>query len=357
MRDDPSTDNPAAAMPTTSEWRAVVEACEKPSLPRAWMQIVTTFVPYVGLWIAMYWSLSVSLWLTAALAALAGAILVRVFIIFHDCGHGSFFASSRANAILGFITGMLTLTPYYHWRWQHALHHGTTGNLDRRGMGDIWTMTVREYLASTRWQRFAYRLSRNPLVLFVIAPLFIFAIRQRFPAKDATPRERRSVWWMNGALLAMAAVLSAIYGLVPYVMIQSIVMGAGGTAGVWLFYVQHQFEDAYWERHDDWDFTTAALRGSSFYELPAILRWLSGNIGYHHVHHLSSKIPNYNLRRCHESSPIFHAVKPMTLLGSLRSMKTSLWDEKMRRLVSFRHAKRQGRETGGGGDHTAGASK
>jgi omega-6 fatty acid desaturase (delta-12 desaturase) len=266
----------------------------------------------------MVHSLAVSWWLTLALAALAGTLLVRVFIIFHDCGHGSFFRSRLANDVTGFIAGMLTFTPYYHWRWEHSLHHATAGDLDRRGTGDVWTMTVQEYLESSRWKRFAYRLARNPVVLFVLAPLFLFVVRQRFPSAKASSRERKSVMWMNLALLAMATALSWVFGLVPYVLIQSTVMMVGGSAGVWLFYVQHQFEDAYWERREDWDYTAAALEGSSFYKLPKTLQWLSGNIGFHHIHHLSSRVPNYNLERC--GSQTRHALlqlrrQPLPALG------------------------------------------
>ena len=202
------------------------------------------------------------------LAILAGAFLVRVFIIFHDCGHGSFFKSRKANDILGFITGVLTFTPYHHWRWEHAAHHATSGDLDRRGMGDIWTLTVQEYLESSRWKRFAYRLARNPVVLFVLAPLFLFLVKHRFPKARASRRERHSVYWTNLAILGMAAGLSWVFGLKAYLLIQLIVLVVAGSAGFWLFYVQHQFEGVYWERGDEWDYTTAALQGSSFYKLP-----------------------------------------------------------------------------------------
>jgi omega-6 fatty acid desaturase (delta-12 desaturase) len=292
----------------------------------------------------MYRSLAVSYWLTLPLAALAGALLVRVFIIFHDCGHGSFFKSRLANAITGFITGMLTFTPFYHWRWEHARHHATSGDLGRRGTGDVWTMTVQEYLESSRWKRFAYRLARNPIVLFVIAPVFLFVVLQRFPSPRASQRERRSVWWMNLAILAMAAALSWVFGIVPYLFIQLTVWIVGGAAGVWLFYVQHQFEDAYWERREDWDYTRAALEGSSFYKLPRILQWFSGNIGYHHIHHLSPRIPNYNLERCYKSHPLFQDVKPITLFSSLKSLNFRLWDERLRKLVGFRHLKKRRKE-------------
>jgi omega-6 fatty acid desaturase (delta-12 desaturase) len=272
-------------------------------------------------------------------------MLVRVFIIFHDCGHGSFFKSRIANSVVGFISGVLTFTPYFHWRWEHSLHHGSSGNLDKRGTGDIWTMTVQEYLEVSRWKRFAYRLSRNPIVLFVIAPVFLLLGRQRFASPTANGRERRSVWWMNLSILGMVVGMSYIFGWKAYVFLQLMITMIAGAAGVWLFYVQHQFEDAYWERGDEWDYTAAALKGSSYYKLPAILQWFSGNIGFHHIHHLSPRIPNYNLERCHKSHPLFQSVKAVTIGGSLRTLSYCLWDERHGKLVSFREAHRSRRRS------------
>ncbi len=234
---------------------------------------------------------------SSLLAILAGGFLVRIFIIFHDCGHGSFFQSRRANDILGFVTGVLTFTPYYHWRWQHALHHASSGDLDRRGMGDVWTLTLREYLEASRWKRFAYRVARNPLVLFTLGPLFLLMVH-RFCSPNAGRRERNSVHLTNLALLAVAIGLSLLFGVKAYLLLQLGVLLAAGIAGVWLFYVQHQFEGVYWERSQEWDYATAALQGSSFYKLPKVLQWFSGNIGFHHIHHLSPRIPNYHLEKC-----------------------------------------------------------
>jgi acyl-lipid omega-6 desaturase (Delta-12 desaturase) len=287
------------------DWKALVLKYQEASITRAMWQLINTVGGYVLLWVLMYWTLKVSWWFTFPLAILAGGLVIRIFIIFHDCGHGSFFKSKAANDIVGFVAGILTFTPYYHWRWEHSLHHGTSSNLDRRGTGDIWTMTVQEYLESSRWKRFAYRLARNPVVLFVIAPVFLFVVRERFPSANASPKERRSVYWMNAAILGMVVGMS--------------------------------IEDAYWERGDEWDYTTAALQGSSFYKLPKVLQWFSGNIGFHHIHHLSPRIPNYNLERCHNSHPLFQSVKPVTLFGSMKSMAFRLWDERGRKLVSFRH--------------------
>ena len=328
----------------TSAWKAVVLKYQQPSLPRAIWQLMNTLVPYAGLWYLMYLSLSHSYWLTLALAVLAGLFLVRIFIIFHDCGHGSFFKSRVANDVVGFITGLLTLTPYYHWRWEHSIHHATAGALDRRGTGDVWTMTVEEYLKASRWKRFAYRLARNPMVLFGIAPLYLFVISQRFASADASPRERRSVRWMNMAILALAALLGRAFGITAYLLIHLTVVMVGGGIGIWMFYVQHQFEDVYWERDENWDYTAAALQGSSFYKLPKVLQWFSGNIGFHHIHHLSPRIPNYNLERCHKADPLFQNVRPITLFSSLRSLPLRLWDEQLGRLVGYRHMTKVRRE-------------
>jgi omega-6 fatty acid desaturase (delta-12 desaturase) len=338
----------AAAGPTAEApaWRALVADYEEPSRGRSIWQLVNTLVPYAVLWGLMYWSLAWSYWLTLALAILAGGFLVRVFIIFHDCGHGSFFRSRKANHTWGFITGVLTFTPFLHWRWLHAVHHGSSGDLDRRGQGDVWTLTVQEYLEASRGKRFAYRLARNPFILFVLAPLFIFLVRQRFPCAGASPRARRSVYWTNLALLAMAAGLSLLMGWRAYLPIQLMVTMVAGSAGVWLFYVQHQFEGVYWQRSDQWDFTTASLQGSSFYRLPRILQWFSGNIGFHHLHHLSPRIPNYNLEKCHAAEPLFQSVPAVTLLSSLKSLTFRLWDEQRHQLVGFRHLRRAHRTQG-----------
>lgn len=322
-----------------SSWRQAVAGFQSPDLRRSVWQLLDTFIPYIVLWILMVRSLEVSYWLTLALAVPAAGFLVRIFIFFHDCGHGSFFKSQRANDILGIITGILTFTPYYSWRHAHAIHHATAGDLDRRGVGDIWTLTVQEYLTAPAWKRIAYRVFRFPLVTFLIGPTVVFLILQRLPIGDKAPRERLSVWATNLALLGVAAAMSLTIGLKAYVLIQLPVMILAGMAGVWLFYVQHQFEGAYWERHANWDFATAALQGASFYKLPRVLQWFSGNIGFHHIHHLSPKIPNYKLQACFEANPIFQQVRPITLASSLKSLGLHLWDEENRRLVGFGHLK------------------
>jgi omega-6 fatty acid desaturase (delta-12 desaturase) len=306
---------------------------------RARWQMINSFGPYALLWFAMDRALAVSYWLMLPIAILAAGFLARIFIIFHDCGHASFFKSKHANNATGVIAGLLNLTPYRHWRWQHALHHGTSGDLDRRGSGDIWTLTVQEYLQSTRRRRLAYRLARNPIVLFVIAPLYVFVIHHRFAAATAPRRERRSVYRTNWALLGITLVMSAVIGLKAFLLIQLTVSAFAGALGLWLFYVQHQFEGAYWARSAEWNYTAAALQGSSFYKLPKILQWFTGNIGFHHIHHLSPRIPNYHLQRCHDADPFFRKIRPVTLLSSRKSLTCRLWDEQRKIFVGFRHLK------------------
>ena len=339
--------NAAKPKPPVEAWEEIVARYQKPSTWRALWQIIDTVIPYGLCWYLMYVCLhnSFSWWLVVPLAILAGGLLVRVFIIFHDCGHGSFFKSNGANDAVGLLAGILTFTPYYHWRWEHAIHHSAAGDLDRRGTGDVWTMTVQEYLESSRWKKFSYRLARNPIVLFVIAPLFLFAVLQRFPSSKASARERHSVYAMDAAILALCVGLISIFGFVHFLIIQLIILMVAGGAGVWMFYVQHQFEDVYWERGEHWDYTAAALHGSSFYKLPRILQWFSGNIGFHHIHHLSPRIPNYHLEKCHRADPMFQQVKPITFFTSLKSFTFRLFDEKSKKLVGYYHLKQHRKPT------------
>ena len=324
----------------TASLQDILIAHQSASTKRALWQLTNTFIPYFLLWFAMYHALAVSLWLALPMAVLSGVLLVRIFIIFHDCTHGSYFRSRRANAVVGFIAGALTFSPYKHWRWEHAIHHGSSGNLDRRGTGDVWTMTVQEYLSASRARRLQYRLTRNPVILFILAPLFVFVVKQRFASANAQQPHRRSVWWLNVTLVFTTILLSWIFGVVSYLLIQSIAMAVAGAAGLWLFYVQHQFKGVYWERNDKWDYTAAALRGSSYYKLPKVLQWISGNIGFHHIHHLSPRIPNYNLQKCHESDPRFAAVTSISLLSSLQSLKFRFWDEQSGELVGYAHLRK-----------------
>jgi omega-6 fatty acid desaturase (delta-12 desaturase) len=284
----------------------------------------------------MYRSLSVSYLLTIALAAVAALFLVRSFIILHDCGHGAFFSKSqKANDFLGYILGVLTFTPYHYWRYEHAVHHATSGDLDRRRLGDIWTLTVDEFLGSSPWKQMAYRLYRNPLVLFIVGPVFLFLIEYRFPLRNPQKRERRNVHQTNLGIAVVAALISAVIGFKAYLMIQIPIILIGSSAGVWMFYIQHQFEGVYWERHENWDYLAAALEGCSYYKLPRVLQWCTGNIGFHHIHHLGPRIPNYFLEKCYNENPLFRNIMTITLITSLRTLRLRLWDEERHELVGW----------------------
>jgi acyl-lipid omega-6 desaturase (Delta-12 desaturase) len=326
------------------KWKAVVAPFQSPNQKNANWQIINTIGGLITLWFLMAWTVTISWWLTVPLAILAGGFLVRAFIIFHDCGHGSFYKSRKANNFWGYITGVLTFTPYQLWTWEHSIHHQHSGDLEHRGIGDVWTMTVKEYQESSRWRKFFYRLLRSPVVMFFFAPIFLFVFWQRFNNPKASSDKRISVWCTNLGLVAMSWGLIQIFGFIPWLIIQSIAITVAACSGVWLFYVQHQFEDTYWATGDDWDYTTAALQGSSFYKLPKILQWFSGNIGFHHVHHLSPKIPNYHLEACHKSDPMFANAPTLTLRESLKSISCHLWDEENKKLISFRKLKRRSLE-------------
>ncbi len=321
-----------------SRWQRLTLPYQKPDVARSLWQVLNSVVGYGVLWYLMYRSLAVSYWLTLALSVVAAGLLIRTFIIFHDCGHGSFFRSHKANDLVGFITGIITFTPYDKWRREHAVHHATSGDLDRRGIGgDVWTMTVDEYLAAPWRTRWAYRIYRNPFVMLLIGPSFLFLIRNRFTSRAARRREQINVYVTNISIAAVVTLLIATMGWKEYLMIQAPIMMLGGAIAVWMFYVQHQFEEVYWERHEDWEYFPAALEGSSFYKLPQILHWYTGNIGYHHIHHMSPRIPNYFLRRCHEKNPDLASAATITLRTSLRSLAFRLWDEQAHRMVGFGH--------------------
>ncbi len=327
--------NPQREKPARPSWRAVVAPYERPNLRYSVGQLASSVVPYFALLCAMYFLLDVSYWLSLALAVPAAGFLTRTFIIFHDCGHGSFFRSKRANRVVGFFTALLTFIPSYYWSHEHARHHSSAGDLDGRGTGDVWTLTVREYIALPWWRRLRYRLYRNPLVMFGVGPAYIFLIHYRFWRRGDGARAKWSTIKTNAVLAAIVLAMSLTIGLKTYVMIQIPVLLIAATAGVWLFYVQHQFEGTYWERHGQWSYEREALEGSSYYKLPRVLQWFSGNIGFHHVHHLSPRVPNYNLQKCHEGSPIFANVKHLTLWSSFRSLTFRLWDEERKKLVGF----------------------
>ena len=321
-----------------SEWYRELSRYEKPHPGKALFQLFNTLLPYLGLWVLMVWMLhhGLSYGLLLPLMVVAAGLLVRIFIFFHDCSHGSFFASRKANRIVGYLCGILTFTPYENWRHPHVVHHATGGDLDRRGDGDVWTMTVQEFLAAPLWKQLLYRLFRNPLFLFVLSPLVKFAFVHRFPHVGAGKPERVSVHLTNLALLGVLLIAHFTIGIGTYLFIQVPIITLAGAVGIWLFYVQHQYEGVYWERHESWDPVQAALAGSSYYKLPKLLQWFSGNIGLHHIHHLRPRIPNYNLQRCLEEVPALQEVEPLTLRRSLKSMFLHLWDEQQHKLISFR---------------------
>jgi len=316
-------------------WREAVDRYQNPDLNRSLWQLANSIAPFLLFWYLMYRSLEVTYWLTLALAVPTAGFMVRVFIIFHDCGHGSFFKSKRANDWVGTLTGILTLTPYFQWRHDHAIHHASAGNLDRRGVGDVMTLTVDEYRALPRLKRMGYRIFRNPVLMFTVGAWMVFALVNRFTHKTSDRRGRFSVYLTNLALLNIILLLSLLIGFKAFFLVEFPVLVIATGVGVWLFYVQHNFETTYWERKADWDFVSAGLKGSSFYKLPRVLQWFTGNIGFHHIHHLGPRIPNYYLPKCHRENPIFQQVKPLTILTSLKSLSYRLWDEKNRRLVGF----------------------
>ncbi len=320
-------------------WRQIVARYQEPTLRRSVAQLCTTLIPLAATFVAMYLLSRISYWLALPLAVVAAGFLVRSFIIMHDCGHGSFFKSRRANDIVGYITGVLTLTPYVQWRRDHAIHHATSGHLEERGFGDIHTLTVREYLALSRWGRIKYRAYRNPLVLLGLGPIWL-VVRQRLHNPGSAGRkEIVGVHSTNLTILALFLVTSLLIGPLTVVALYAPAIFIAGAAGIWLFYVQHQFEDAYWAQSPEWDYASAAVEGSSFYRLPRVLDWITGSIGFHHVHHLSPRIPNYNLRRCHEENPLFQRARVLTVWESVRTFSLKVFDEERKRLVGWREVR------------------
>ena len=319
-------------------WVAQLKTYEKPVTWRALWQLANTLIPYAGLLILMYLSVQAGYpaWVTILLAMPAAAFMVRLFVLFHDCSHGSFFPSQRANRVVAHVLGILAFTAYGSWRHGHGVHHSTSGNLDRRTIGEVWTLTAQEYVESPWYTRLAYRIYRNPVFMFGVAPLLLFVLVQRKPHKLDNKRQRRSVWITNGALLAVALLASVTIGLGTYLLIQLSVMYFAGMAGIWLFYVQHQFDPGYWKREEEWHTVDAAMEGSSYYKLPKVLQWFSANIGLHHVHHLRPRIPNYNLQRCLDAIPELRLKDHLTVKKSFGSVHMNLWDEVNDRLISFR---------------------
>lgn len=312
----------------------------EPDLLRAIFEVCVTIIPFILLWTLMWLSLDVGYWLTLLLAVPTAGFMVRLFIIQHDCGHGAFFEHRAANTWLGRVLGVLTLTPYEYWKRNHAIHHATSNNLDRRGIGDIDTLTVEEYRARPLWNRFLYRLYRSPPVMFVLGPAYMFFLQHRLPI-----HQMRDGWgpWIstmatNGAIALMAAGMIWLVGVGPFLMVHLPVMLLAASIGVWLFYVQHQFEDVMWARGDSWAHSDAALRGSSYYDLPVLLHWITGNIGIHHIHHLNSRIPYYRLPTVLRDYPELKKVGRLTLWQSIRNARLALWCERSQKMISFKSA-------------------
>jgi acyl-lipid omega-6 desaturase (Delta-12 desaturase) len=329
-------------------WREDLAPYAQPHLGRSMRELATSVVPYLALSALMYECLSISYLLVLAIAIPTAGFLVRTFILFHDCTHGSLMRTKRANAWLGTVLGLFVYAPFLRWRHDHAIHHATSGDLDRRGGGDVRTLTVAEYHELAPRARLGYRLFRNPLVMFGIGPIVALLVGPRLVAKNARPRMRRSVIGTNVALAVFVGLLCWLVGWEDFLLVQAPTLMLAGSAGIWLFYVQHQFEDAYWQESGDWSYADAALQGSSYLKLPKVLQFFSGNIGLHHVHHLNARIPNYNLQRAHDENPIFHGVPTLSFMDGMRAVNLKLWDERTGRMVSFGEARAPRASAGAG---------
>ncbi|TFE26332.1 fatty acid desaturase [Cohnella luojiensis] len=325
--------------PNHAQLKKGVAPYEKPNTKSSVRQLLNTMPPFFLLWAASYLSLSVSYWLTLMFAALAAGFTIRLFIVFHDCCHQSFFRSRKANEILGTITGILTLFPYHQWKRSHSIHHSTSSNLDKRGIGDMWLYTVDEYIAASKWKRIYYRIYRNPLVMFGIGPIVTFLIQYRFNVKGARREERINTWITNAGIIVLYGLLCWMLGWQNFLLVQAPVFWISGALGIWLFYVQHQFEDSYFENDGEWSYVKAAVDGSSYYKLPKVLQWITGNIGFHHVHHLSPRVPNYNLENAHNAVPPLQHATTITLAASFKALRFRLWDEQNKTFVGFKQVK------------------
>jgi omega-6 fatty acid desaturase (delta-12 desaturase) len=326
---------------STQSWQSIITKYNKPRISTSVWQLINSIVPYILLWILMVFTLKISFWLTLPLIILAAGFLIRIFIIFHDCGHGSFFRSKKLNFYIGSACGMMAFTPYHKWTDSHRLHHQTVGNLDKRGLGDVWTLTVDEYLALSPFKRFVYRFFRHPAVLLGIGGIAIFMVGHRFSNRRMTKKQRLNVYSTNLIMLAAAAIISWFIGWQAFLIIQLPVMYFASIGGIYLFYLQHQYDEVIWCREKDWDYKKMALEGSSFFKLPGILRWFTGNIGFHHIHHLGPTIPNYNLPKCHKENPLFQEVKPITFFQSFKSLSIRFWDEANQRAIGLRELRKQ----------------
>lgn len=331
---EPRTARPAAF------WREAIAGYEKADVRRSVLDVMTSLVPYLALSVAMYYLVAVSYWLVLALAVPASGFLLRTYIVFHDCAHGSFLPWKRANVWLGIAFGLFVYSPFNAWKHEHAVHHATSSDLDRRGIGDVDTLTVSEYMAKSPLGRLGYRLVRNPVVMLGLGPLWALAIQPRFSQGSGRRQDRRSVLYTDLALAVMVGGLVWGIGWKDYLLVQLPMMMLAGAAGVFLFYVQHQFEDAHWARRDSWSYSDAALRGASYLKLPKVLQFFTANIGLHHVHHLSARIPNYRLQQAHDENEFLHAAPTISLLDGIHALRLKLWDEEHARLVTFAQAHR-----------------
>jgi omega-6 fatty acid desaturase (delta-12 desaturase) len=322
-----------------SYWREMLLPYAEPRVGAAVLDLLTSVVPYMALVAAMYALLPVSYILVLVLALPAGGFMLRTFIVFHDCTHGSFLPNRRINNWVGVVCSVLVFSPFHSWRYEHAVHHATAGDLDRRGMGDVDTITVAEYLGLSWPRRLEYRIMRNPFVLLTIGPLWALMLEPRLIPAWARRRFWRQILATDIALVVLIGALVVLFGWKAVLLVQLPGAMLAGAAGVWLFYVQHQFEDVYWERHDDWNFQSSALRGSSHLKLPKILQFFTGNIGLHHIHHMHARIPNYNLQRAHDENPIFNDVPTLSLWDGIRALRLKLYDERSGRLVTFAAAR------------------
>jgi omega-6 fatty acid desaturase (delta-12 desaturase) len=320
-------------------WTDTLAPYARPRLGRSLVDIVTSVVPYLILSVVIYNTIGYSVFVALALAIPTAGFLVRTFVVFHDCTHGSLLPSKRANAYVGALLGLMVLAPFHRWRHDHAVHHASSGDLERRGVGDLPTLTVAEYRARSARGRLAYRMNRNPLVMFGVGPIIAMVIGPRIATRAQRPRMRHSVLLTDLSLLAIVAPLCWWIGVDGFLIAWAPAALLAGATGIWLFYVQHQFEDAYWESAEEWTYADAALRGSSYLKLPRVLQFFTANIGLHHVHHLNAKIPNYNLQRAHDDNDMFHGVPVLSLWDGLRAVRLKLWDEEGNRLITFAQAR------------------
>lgn len=320
-----------------ADWLKIVKQYQTSDNWKSTGQILNSIIPFLVLCVLMYFSLQISYLITLALGIINAGFIVRLFIIQHDCGHNSFYRSKKANNILGSMIGVITMTPYHHWRKSHAKHHASSGNLDSRGIGDVYTMTVGEYEELSWWNKLKYRVYRHPISLFVFGPMIIFVISHRFPfkTKKSEKVERASVYWTNLALGILFGGIGMLIGFKELLIMATPMYLVTFSVGVYLFYVQHQFENTYWRRRQEWDYFQAAIAGASYFKLPKILQWFTGNIGFHHIHHLSPRTPNYLLEKAYNENPIFQKVETLTLFTSLKTTSFKLWDEQRDKLISF----------------------